>query len=92
MHEEPINSISQPKPASKTGLASSNKLAQVAMQVKYEAHVKTAEDIVMEQRKDNLKQLKQIKSYLSGVKTGMKTRVYSSASRSSKTKTTVTLF
>ena len=46
----------------------------------------------MEQRKDNLKQLKQIKSYLTGVKTGMKTRVYSSASRSSKTKTTVTLF
>ena len=62
------------------------------MQVKYEAHVKTAEDIVMEQRKDNLKQLKQIKSYLTGVKTGMKTRVYISAIRSSKTKTTVTLF
>jgi hypothetical protein len=40
--------IVQPKPVAKSGLASSNKLVQVAKQVKFEAHVKTAEDMILD--------------------------------------------
>lgn len=37
-----------------------------------DTRVKTAEDLLMQQRKDNLNELKSIKNYLSDLKTGAK--------------------
>ena len=42
----------------------------MANTLKIDAHVKHVEDQVMIQRRENLNQLKAIKSYLTGVKTG----------------------
>jgi len=46
------------------------KLARLANEMKYDAAVKQAEDQIMIQRKQNLQQLKTIKSYLSSLKIG----------------------
>ena len=45
------------------------KMANIMVQ---DTKVKTAEDLLMQQRKDNLKELKAIRSYLGDMKTGAK--------------------
>ena len=65
VHDEPI--APQKK---KVSLKPANKLAQVANIMQKDTYVKNAEDEVMQQRKQNLKELKSIRSYLTGVKTG----------------------
>jgi hypothetical protein len=51
-------------------METTSKLAKVANTMKLDAHVKHVEDAVMIQRKENLNQLKTIKTYLAGLKTG----------------------
>jgi uncharacterized glyoxalase superfamily protein PhnB len=58
------------KVSQKDMMQTTSKLARLANEMKYDAAVKQAEDQVMVQRKQNLQQLRTIKSYLSSVKTG----------------------
>lgn len=50
----------------------SNKLAKVATNFIIDRVVNDAEDEVMMERKQNMQQLKSIKGYLAGIKTGSK--------------------
>lgn len=47
-----------------------NKLAKMANNLQIDAKVKFVEDSLMMERKQNIKQLRSIKGYLTGVKTG----------------------
>ena len=82
MTDEPVTQIK--KSQSTSNLVSTNKLSQVAKHLEFDAKVKQAEDSVMVERKENLKQLKAIKGYLMGIKTGDKAKIYQSK-RSTKT-------
>lgn len=60
----------------------SSKLVQLANAIMFDTKVKNAEDEVMLQRKQNLQQLKSIKGYLTGIKTGARSNVYAKVQRS----------
>ena len=64
--EEPIPLL--PKKPSQV-MKPNNKLAKKANVMKYDAQVKLAEDEVMMERRENLKQLRSIKGYLKSAKT-----------------------
>ena len=52
-----------------------NKLAKMANILQIDAQVKQVEDCVMQERKQNIKQLRNIKGYLSGIKTGRNSQI-----------------
>jgi hypothetical protein len=74
VHDEPISFTSYPKQQQQVSSLSktSNKLTKVANNIIIDRVVNDAEDEVMMERKQNMKQLKSIKGYLAGIKTGSK--------------------
>ncbi len=57
----------------------------MAKNLEFDNKVKTAEDAVITQRKEDIKKLKAIKGYLTGIKTGDREKIYAQNARSSKT-------
>eukprot|EP00347_Sterkiella_histriomuscorum_P003581 403363737 len=75
--EEPIT---LPKKASQV-MRPNNKLAKMANILQIDAQVKQVEDCVMQERKQNIKQLRNIKGYLSGIKTGRNSQILEKVQR-----------
>jgi hypothetical protein len=63
--------ISVPKKM-KLNLHAHNKLSHIAQTLTIDSKVKTIEDEIMLERKDSLRQLRTIKGYLTGIRTGFK--------------------
>ncbi len=59
----------------------STKLTKMANHLVIDSKVKQAEDQVMLERKQNMKQLKSIRGYLSTIKTGSKAHLYEKVMR-----------
>jgi hypothetical protein len=56
----------------KVGLHANNKLSHIAKSLTIDSKVNAIEDEIMQERKDSLRQLRTIKGYLTGIRTGFK--------------------
>lgn len=56
----------------KAGVQTHSKLSHMAQSLQIDSKVKQLEDDIMMDRKDSLRQLRTIKGYLSGIRTGFK--------------------
>lgn len=69
MTDEPVVQVKKLK----ASISANNKLSKMAHNLQVDSKVKQAEDSIMEERRENMRQLRTIKGYLSGIKTGFKT-------------------
>lgn len=62
-----------------------SKLNQIAKTLEIDSKIKKAEEAVLGQRRMDLKKLRAIKSYLTGIKTSERAKVYQNSARNSNT-------